>query len=165
MNVPKAIPTLYNGYHFRSRLEARWAIYFDRAGIEYHYELEGFDLGELGRYLPDFYFPSFNCWGEVKPTTFTEIEFNKAHKIMPCLLLDTKPTEDRAFYLTDKDSSYANYLSGDDFLRVFLPMSVRKGRLWFLLGESVEDYDFVWDFSGPSAIANSARFEHGATIT
>ena len=30
----KAIETIYNGYKFRSRLEARWAVFFDEAGIE-----------------------------------------------------------------------------------------------------------------------------------
>lgn len=26
-------PTMYNGYHFRSRLEARWAVFFDAMNI------------------------------------------------------------------------------------------------------------------------------------
>ena len=51
----KAIETVYNGYRFRSRLEARWAVFFDVLGIEYQYEPEGFDLGEEGWYLPDFW--------------------------------------------------------------------------------------------------------------
>lgn len=50
----KAIETVYNGYRFRSRLEARWAVFFDAMGIKYEYEKEGYDLGELGWYLPDF---------------------------------------------------------------------------------------------------------------
>ncbi len=37
----KAIDTVYNGYKFRSRLEARWAVFFDAAGIKYEYEPEG----------------------------------------------------------------------------------------------------------------------------
>jgi hypothetical protein len=40
----KAIETIYNGYRFRSRLEARWAVFFDALEIEYQYELEGFFL-------------------------------------------------------------------------------------------------------------------------
>ena len=43
----KAIETFYNGYRFRSRLEARWAVFFDSAGIEYVYEPEGFKLDKL----------------------------------------------------------------------------------------------------------------------
>lgn len=61
----KAIETSYNGYRFRSRAEARWAVFFDTAGIRYRYELEGFEL-PCGRYLPDFYLPDLDYWFEVK---------------------------------------------------------------------------------------------------
>jgi hypothetical protein len=67
----KAIETKYNGYRFRSRLEARWAVFFDTLGVAYEYEKEGFDLGEAGFYLPDFWFPELGCWGEVKPGPLT----------------------------------------------------------------------------------------------
>jgi hypothetical protein len=50
------IETLYNGYRFRSRLEARWAVFLDYARVIYQYELEGFRLPS-GSYLPDFYCP------------------------------------------------------------------------------------------------------------
>lgn len=50
----KAIETEYNGYRFRSRLEARWAVFFDTLGVPYEYEPEGFDLGDGVYYLPDF---------------------------------------------------------------------------------------------------------------
>lgn len=60
------IQTEYDGYLFRSRLEARWAVFFDNAGIDYEYEPEGFDLnGEY--YLPDFYLPDFEIYVEIKP--------------------------------------------------------------------------------------------------
>jgi len=62
----KAIETFYNGYRFRSRLEARWAVFFDALGVEYQYEAEGYDLGEAGYYLPDFYLPKFNAFIEIK---------------------------------------------------------------------------------------------------
>lgn len=50
----KPIETYYNGYKFRSRLEARWAVLFDALGIEYEYESEGFEFPNGKRYLPDF---------------------------------------------------------------------------------------------------------------
>ena len=50
----KAIQTEYKGYLFRSRLEARWAVFFDACGVEWEYEPEGYDLGDGVRYLPDF---------------------------------------------------------------------------------------------------------------
>jgi hypothetical protein len=40
----KTIPTTYNGIKFRSRLEARWAVFFDSINIKYRYEFEGFEL-------------------------------------------------------------------------------------------------------------------------
>lgn len=61
----KPIETVYNGYRFRSRLEARWAVFFDAMGIEYEYELEGLEVDGV-RYLPDFYLPEFRCLFEVK---------------------------------------------------------------------------------------------------
>lgn len=65
----KAIETVYNGYRFRSRLEARWAVFFDTVGIKYEYELQGFDLGDEGRYLPDFWLPTQKCFVEIKPSS------------------------------------------------------------------------------------------------
>jgi len=65
--VIKPIETRYNGYRFRSRLEARWAVFFDSMGIEYRYESEGYDLGELGWYLPDFYLPETRQYIGIKP--------------------------------------------------------------------------------------------------
>jgi hypothetical protein len=50
----KPIETQYNGYKFRSRLEARWAVFFEKAGFDWEYEPEGFDLDDGIWYLPDF---------------------------------------------------------------------------------------------------------------
>ncbi len=61
----KPIETKYKGYRFRSRLEARWAVFFDEMGIEYQYEPEGFEVDGM-RYLPDFYLPDSNKYVEVK---------------------------------------------------------------------------------------------------
>ena len=66
MNEIKPIETVYNGYRFRSRLEARWAVLFDALKIKYQYEQDGFDLGDGQRYLPDFYFPDIKYYAEVK---------------------------------------------------------------------------------------------------
>ena len=78
MSEIKAIETEYKGYRFRSRLEARWAVFFDSLGVRYEYEPEGFDLGNGDLYLPDFRVKccgkrgccnpqtSFDLWIEVK---------------------------------------------------------------------------------------------------
>jgi hypothetical protein len=36
--------TYYRGCRFRSRIEARWAVFFDTLGIKWWYEPEGFSL-------------------------------------------------------------------------------------------------------------------------
>jgi hypothetical protein len=66
----KAINTRYKGYRFRSRLEARWAVFFDELGYEWEYEPEGYVLSDGTCYLPDFRIISpkgFYFWCEVKP--------------------------------------------------------------------------------------------------
>lgn len=79
--VIKPIETIYNGYRFRSRLEARWAVFFDAIRLKYQYEPEGFcrefDSGEKIRYLPDFYLPEYDLYVEVKPSLTKLLEDEK----------------------------------------------------------------------------------------
>lgn len=77
----KAIETVYNGYKFRSRLEARWAVFFSTLGIKYEYESQGYDLGNRLWYLPDFWLPEHDFWIEIKGTEPTENELLKAAKL------------------------------------------------------------------------------------
>jgi hypothetical protein len=68
---PKPIETRYAGCRFRSRLEARWAVFFDYLDFKWDYEPEGYDLPS-GYYLPDFLLyedDSQGLWFEVKPET------------------------------------------------------------------------------------------------
>lgn len=52
--IVKSIDTEWKGFLFRSRLEARWAMFFDACGADWEYEPEGFELDNGLRYLPDF---------------------------------------------------------------------------------------------------------------
>ena len=70
MNEIKAIQTEYNGYKFRSRLEARWAVFFDALGVEYEYEPEGFQLPSGARYLPDFRIKCYGTRGDCGDSPF-----------------------------------------------------------------------------------------------
>lgn len=76
----KAIETQYKGCRFRSRLEARWAVFFDHLGIKWDYELEGFQFPDGSRYLPDFrlHMGSAGMWFEVKGRPPIESELHKA---------------------------------------------------------------------------------------
>ena len=60
------IETMYRGFRFRSRLEARWAVFLDAAEIPWQYEVEGYDLGGV-KYLPDFWLPRDETFLEIKP--------------------------------------------------------------------------------------------------
>lgn len=68
-----AIETSYAGCRFRSRLEARWAVFFDTLGIRWDYEPQGFHLPKRlsnqpgdHQYLPDFFLPALGAYFEVK---------------------------------------------------------------------------------------------------
>jgi hypothetical protein len=69
----RPIETIYKGFRFRSRLEARWAVFLDNAfSNRWVYEEQGFRLSKDIYYLPDFvvysdkYPPMFL---EIKPLT------------------------------------------------------------------------------------------------
>jgi hypothetical protein len=65
----RAIETSYRGCRFRSRLEARWAVFFQTLGVRWEYEPEGFVLSTGQWYLPDFRVRLADrlLWAEVKP--------------------------------------------------------------------------------------------------
>ena len=72
------------GYRFRSRLEARWAVFFQALGVQWEYEPEGFDLGD-SYYLPDFRVQcgELTHWYEVKPQHIKSSEkFSKFSKLI-----------------------------------------------------------------------------------
>lgn len=61
----QAIETRYDGCHFRSRLEARWAVFFNELEIPWEYEAQGYEV-DGRKYLPDFWLPDQGVWYEVK---------------------------------------------------------------------------------------------------
>ena len=135
----KAIPTRYNGNEFRSRLEARWAVFFDQMGIKYEYEGEGYEChfpsGFHLNYLPDFKLKNV-VWSplnercrkntgcvfvEVKGVdAFDEIKREDRLKMeafamhYPLIVLGNLPKDiDEVFSYRDALSSYV-YLDGTD---------------------------------------------------
>lgn len=73
----RIIPTLYGGILYRSRTEARWAVFFDALEVPFEYEPQGYHLGPLN-YLPDFWLRTWRLYVEVKGTDPTEDEIAKA---------------------------------------------------------------------------------------
>lgn len=72
MKMPRinAKETFYKGYRFRSRLEARWAVFFDALGVKYEYEPQGFMLPSGKCYLPDFKIKCYGTRGDFCNTPF-----------------------------------------------------------------------------------------------
>ncbi len=162
----KAIETIYNGYRFRSRLEARWAVFFDALGIKYEYEKEGYDLGELGWYLPDFEIEvpeailEHEISNGIRNKFFVEIKGDKNDKI--------------GIEKANKLDRMSNDL-GKCYCLIFGELNYLKEQQWFFLEEegrfvSGEDVSFVKaqmlgisveKYNKGISKARAARFEHG----
>lgn len=72
----KIIPTQYKSVLYRSRTEARWAVFFDVLGVGVEYEPEGYILNGVP-YLVDFWIPEWELFVEVKGAEPTEAEREK----------------------------------------------------------------------------------------
>ena len=129
----KPIETQYKGYRFRSRLEARWAVFFDSLGMLWEYEREGFDLGEAGWYLPDFWLPALDKWIEIKP-----MEYDEEH--------DVKWPDDPRFYSFSEENSLV-VIKGSPRLP-FLASGVfderRESYIGFWYWRGSGDYPYFW---------------------
>ena len=86
----EAKPTAYRGIQFRSRLEARWAVYLDfNPLIDYwEYEPRSFTLDDGSAYTPDFVIQmgtGLQCWVEVKPVIPTDDYLRLLASVVPKL--------------------------------------------------------------------------------
>lgn len=177
----KAITTIYDGYKFRSRLEARWAVFFKFIHLNYEYEKEGFDLGNGLFYLPDFYIPSMDLYVEIK-SSFEEISMNDALKMESfgenkrLLLIVGHPTKQVMYYLSknvydgqiheylsdEPNDNFADFIEGiyDSFQEV--DFTISPFDLTWTIGYkdlrfAPEDYDYNMGLLK----AKQARFEFG----
>lgn len=128
-SIVTTIPTLYSHQSFRSRTEARWAVFFDSMGISWDYEPEGFKLPDGRRYLPDFWLPQFERLAEVKPTIEIQRAEGKASAFatagaMAILLLTGNP-DFRAYIGARGDDRIEYSLDADMYER-----ATQERRLW-----------------------------------
>lgn len=140
----KAIETRYKGYRFRSRLEARWAVFFDALGIEWEYECEGVATDGV-KYLPDFMIvakcPPFNgdrIFAEVKHIGISlgDDELRKAENTAKSgafiLLLNGSPDANRAWTLLGPFgchlAAFRDYDSRIFLLEKYLMQSLKMDR-------------------------------------
>ena len=181
----EAIETLYKGCRFRSRLEARWAVLFEAVGIKWEYEIEGFNLGEAGLYLPDFYLPDMNLWAEVKGREFTREENEKAKALASMvepgldggvLKLVGLPEEYDYIqgycntYYGVKEAKYLFIYSTNPEFPIAPPVFFldQTAEIIFPIKLSDREYDnqaedSIWMYTKGIAAAKAARFEHGET--
>ena len=165
----KAIETVYNGYRFRSRLEARWAVFFDAIGVKYEYEPEGYTLEDGTKYLPDFLiFARHRSYEDEWEPVFVEVKGvlgpNDLHKVEmlskvhPVLLLGNIPADYWEYAMQDWPFGKYAYIDGDaDYPALF---SIYKGVPW-IAGMDHDEFDGGRAMDKALLKARYARFEHG----
>jgi hypothetical protein len=182
----KAIETRYKGYRFRSRLEARWAVFFDACEYKWEYEPEGYVLPCGTHYLPDFKLFGTDKNGddyvfliEVKPSE-ESLDDPKIKAFQDALRQDN----DRDDWENKILKGYGDFiiLDGPPDYKLYngtLPYNGDGGRQWVMeplyRGRpsfwDASDYFEATVFIGrsyreeycPVRKALSARFEHGET--
>lgn len=106
----RAIETYYKGYRFRSRLEARWAVFLDAVGAEWEYEPEGFVLPDGRCYLPDFRVHNVMCRGRYEKETSVDVWLEvkgKMTKEDSRLLADFSQKASSTFHDIDDNAGHA----------------------------------------------------------
>lgn len=167
--------TRYSGITFRSRLEARWAVFFDKLGLKWEYEPEGFQLDQGVGYLPDFFVHgvSGTVGGKKKQKDglFIEVKGNltpydcvKLNGFeYPIFVVGDVPNATRVW-----DDVSHDYREAPDFMFSENTIDGKKRPLWFaecddgirLIGyEDKEKCDFRNWCESACLAANDAKFE------
>jgi len=179
----KAIETHYKGYRFRSRTEAKWAVFFDKLGLRWDYEEEGYVLAKTGCYLPDFkvILPSDEIiYCEVNHSEADDFDDDEIRKLREfanerrCkVILLTGVPDFRAYnqlvpYSRSNSFTAAFFQDYKPYIRTAdaywfqaLELDSNTGRLHFKADERRLRKALGQGFLDAVAAARSARFEHG----
>lgn len=185
----KAIETVYKEYKFRSRLEARWAVFFDTLGVKWEYETEGFQFADGTRYLPDFWLPDWKVWVEIKGDAPSETDAVKIKNLTlegaaPVLvgvgLPGILPMElhyrilnqgSRHYYHTPCIPSFGEFRDRGGRIYVDIAHSGEEynypdSQFWFkeCSIDYPEDFEHLWDCANvrdAAVAAKQSRFEFG----
>jgi hypothetical protein len=181
----QAIETEWKGYRFRSRLEARWAVFFEYLNVNWRYEPQGFEFNDGTKYLPDFLLPEKDTWIEVKGGQPNEDEMGKAKKLCretgQCVFILVEPPNKRERFpdtITDHKRVFLHRYT--DELAEMVREDLKRGH------PKIKDPEFVRkclnegvpvvetlctfavlldvepeEFTAAAKAARSARFEHG----
>lgn len=97
-------PTEYRGTRFMSRLEARWAVFFDYCYVRWRYEPSLLYSGhryDITMYVPDFSLDTENefLFAEVKPSIelISDLEWEKMELAGPRMVILDGPPENRTY--------------------------------------------------------------------
>lgn len=183
----RPIETVYNGYRFRSRLEARWAVFFDALGVSYNYEPQGFVLHDGKKYLPDFFLPDFNLFVEIKASRQADDQkaktFSEDNNVGGVLVCYGDPASRDLRFLTANESDWGGGGCYDtdwgDYYRTTFQVST-IGEVFIFVNDDKPERCFyevkhvysAWSYpvsddfcdklvEKAEALARQARFEHG----
>ena len=139
----KAIETEYKGRLYRSRLEAKWAAFFDLCGWNYEYEPVDFDG----------WFPDFGIYGddgnvvyvEVKPVLNFPVDVARR-------MWDATGGGDQMLILGTKPLKWGNYYWVDIIGWLYEPITDRDNN-----GDPIGDFR-EWDYGNVSQDGDAALF-------
>jgi hypothetical protein len=128
----RPIETKYRGETFKSRMEARWAVFFDTLDVEWTYEVCQYESPTAGRYTPDFLVRAGSelALAEVKPEWPTGMEVHKFRAAsgksgLPVAILIGTPAFKHYWTVTENDEKLVFVWSDGDLL-VPAPMDVAE---------------------------------------
>lgn len=152
----KVIQTLYKNRLFRSRTEARYAVFFDCLNVKWDYEREGYDLDDGDLYLPDFWLPGLQCHIEIKGIEPNDNEIRKCRKLQfhteaDVAIFHGLPNENDGIHFSWSE------IDGGSFTESPAVWTIDDGLL------AITDYPNGGSqyIEAAAARAKRARFEHG----
>lgn len=143
----RSIDTYYNRNYFRSRLEARWAVCFDTLGVQWEYEPQKFVLEGGSIYMPDFYFPKYDLFAEVKPFPQDDVRWKLFDRQLVLMFGNPHFTPMPCNFLEGKVIPFAD-LSAEKY-----------GHFWICAGDEDWGDDMRTIFGKAVLKANTFRFE------
>ncbi len=181
----KAIDTHYKGYRFRSRLEARWAVFLDHMQCKWQYEPQGFNLDGM-LYLPDFWLPFANpdhaggyeqgsppekgYWLEIKPLALSERECELCRKlaentrhVVKALAGNVGLGEFTSYLFNPRGYVQKTYAYRHHEFRTLQHLFHDEPFIFYLCTQcsAAEYYEYERLIRGGFKAARSIRFEHG----
>ena len=149
----KPIETLYRGHYFRSKAEARFAVFLDCLGVKWDYEPQGFDLGNGLKYLPDFKIYNVEIWDE----NWDKCDYDTYKpKMLDHIWVEVKGMwkDDKPGELTDSDYAKINRFVFDESGSIN-PLWV-VGNCYTLDPRNKQDFSSCAD-RGPQNLVNTFR--------